>query len=95
MVAEKKISRRRACRWRSRVRVGMSRNALQEPAVVKDKDMVLKAEIESLAHRHKQWGVKDRSAYWQTGWDSESQANQAVISTVRLESATKDQEKAA
>ena len=56
MVAEKKISRRRACRWRSRVRVGMSRNALQEPAVVKDKDMVLKAELESLAHRHKQWG---------------------------------------
>ena len=56
MVAEKNISRRRACRWRSRVRIGMSRNALQEPAVVEDKDIVLKAEIESLAHRHKQWG---------------------------------------
>ena len=52
MVADKQISQRQACRW-----IGISLNALKEPVVVKDKDMVLKAEIESLAHRHKQWGV--------------------------------------
>ena len=52
MVSEKKVSQRRACRW-----VGISRNALQEPVAVKEKDTVLKERIETLAHRHKQWGV--------------------------------------
>ena len=52
MVADKQISQRQACRW-----IGMSRNALKEPVVVKDKDATLRAQIETLAHRHKQWGV--------------------------------------
>ena len=52
MVAEKKVSQRRACRW-----IGISRNALKEPVVVKEKDTVLKERIEALAHRHKLWGV--------------------------------------
>lgn len=56
-MTEKKISQRRACRWRSRVRIGVSRNALREPVVVKGKDTALKERIETLAHRHKQWGV--------------------------------------
>ena len=57
MVAEKKISQPRACRWRSRVRVGMSRNALRGLVVLKDKEATLREQIETLAHRHKQWGV--------------------------------------
>lgn len=48
----KGISQRTACRW-----VGLSRNALGQPAAVKEKDMALKERIEALAHRHKQWGV--------------------------------------
>ncbi len=51
-MTEKKISQRRACRW-----IGVSRNALREPVVVKEKDTALKERIETLAHRHKQWGV--------------------------------------
>jgi putative transposase len=52
MMTEKKVSQRRACRW-----IGLSRNALNEPVVVKEKDATLKEQIETLAHRHKQWGV--------------------------------------
>ena len=52
MVSEKKVSQRRACRW-----VGISRKALQEPLAVKEKDTALKERIETLAHRHKRWGV--------------------------------------
>jgi len=48
----KQISQRKACRW-----VGLSRNALAEPAVIKEKDEVLASRIEQLARRHKQWGV--------------------------------------
>lgn len=57
MVDQKQISQRKACRWRSRVRVGLSRNALAEPVVIKDKDKVLASRIEQLARRHKHWGV--------------------------------------
>lgn len=57
MVDQKQISQRKACRWRSRVRVGLSRNALAEPVVIKDKDKVLSSRIEQLARRHKHWGV--------------------------------------
>jgi putative transposase len=52
MMTEKKVSQRRACRW-----IGLSRNALNEPVLVKEKDATLKEQIETLAHRHKQWGV--------------------------------------
>lgn len=52
MVSEKKVSRRKACHW-----IGISRNALAEPVAVKEKDSALKEHIETLAHRHKQWGV--------------------------------------
>jgi putative transposase len=37
--------------------VGLSRNALIEPVVIKDKDKALASRIEQLARRHKQWGV--------------------------------------
>jgi putative transposase len=52
MVDQKQISQRKACRW-----VGLSRNALAEPVVIKDKDKVLSSRIEQLARRHKHWGV--------------------------------------
>ena len=52
MVDQKQISQRKACRW-----VGLSRNALAEPVVIKDKDKVLASRIEQLARRHKHWGV--------------------------------------
>lgn len=52
MVDQKRISQRKACGW-----VGLSRNALAEPAVIKQKDKVLSSRIEQLARRHKHWGV--------------------------------------
>ena len=52
MVDQKQISQRKACRW-----VGLSRNALAEPAVIKEKDRVLASRIEQLARRYKHWGV--------------------------------------
>ena len=52
MVSEKKVSQRRACCW-----VGISRNALKEPVAVEEKDTALRERIQTLAHRHKQWGV--------------------------------------
>jgi putative transposase len=52
VVAEKKVSQRKACRW-----VGLSRNALKEPAVIQEKDTALKGRIETMARRHKHWGV--------------------------------------
>ncbi|WP_144035981.1 IS3 family transposase [Spirosoma fluviale] len=52
MVTEKKISQRRACRW-----VGLSRNAVTEPAVVRAKEKALQNQIEQIANRYKQWGV--------------------------------------
>ena len=62
LIDQKQISRRKACRWRSRVRVGLSRNALSEPVAIKDKDKALASRIEQLARRHKQWGVLNRAA---------------------------------
>lgn len=52
MVAEKGISQRRACRW-----VGLSRNALREPVLVKEKDVALQERIRQLAKRYKHWGL--------------------------------------
>ncbi|GAB2559591.1 hypothetical protein GCM10027190_06780 [Spirosoma areae] len=52
MINQKRISQRKACCW-----VGLSRNALIEPAAIKDKDKALASRIEQLARRHKQWGV--------------------------------------
>ena len=52
IVDQKQISQRKACRW-----VGLSRNAMAEPVVIKDKDKVLASRIEQLANRHKQWGI--------------------------------------
>lgn len=52
MVNQKQISQRRACRW-----VGLSRNAIVEPVLIKEKDKALISQIEQLARRHKQWGV--------------------------------------
>jgi putative transposase len=52
MVDQKRISQRKACDW-----VGLSRNALAEPALIKEKDRVLSSRIEQLARRHKHWGV--------------------------------------
>ncbi|KAB7725106.1 IS3 family transposase [Rudanella paleaurantiibacter] len=52
MMEEKQVSQRKACRW-----VGLSRNAVQEPVAVNEKDAALKEQIETLAKRHKQWGV--------------------------------------
>ena len=52
MVLEKKISQRRACRW-----VGLSRNAIAEPEVLKAKDETLQNQIKQIANRYKQWGV--------------------------------------
>ncbi|WP_461137879.1 hypothetical protein [Spirosoma pomorum] len=49
MIDQKQISQRKACRW-----VGLSRNALVEPIVIKHKDEVLASQIEQLARRHKQ-----------------------------------------
>lgn len=52
MVDYKQISQRKACHW-----VGLSRNAVAEPAAIRDKDKALCCRIEQLARRHKQWGV--------------------------------------
>lgn len=52
MVDQKQISQRKACRW-----VGLSRNALVEPVLIKEKDKALISQIEQLARRHKHWGV--------------------------------------
>lgn len=52
MVSEKKVSQRKACRW-----AGLSRNAIKAPVAAKEKDKSLKESIETLAHKHKQWGV--------------------------------------
>lgn len=52
MSQEKGISQRKACRW-----VGLSRNSLKQPKAVKENDTGLKERIQTLAHRHKQWGV--------------------------------------
>ncbi|QIP13075.1 transposase [Spirosoma aureum] len=37
--------------------MGLSRNALAEPAVIKEKDKAMSLRIEQLARRHKHWGV--------------------------------------
>ena len=52
MIAEKKISQRKACRW-----VGLSRNALVEPTIINEKDKDLHARIKALAKRYKHWGL--------------------------------------
>lgn len=52
MVSEKKVSQRKACRW-----AGLSRNAIKAPVAVKEKDQALQERIETMAHKHKQWGV--------------------------------------
>lgn len=52
MITEKNISQRKACRW-----VGLSRNALVGPTLIKEKDKVLQARIKALAKRYKHWGL--------------------------------------
>lgn len=52
LVDHKQISQRKACCW-----VGLSRNAIAEPVVTKEKDKELTSRIEQLARRHKQWGM--------------------------------------
>ena len=52
MVAEKRISQRKACRW-----TGLSRNSLAEPVAVKPKDEVLQGRIKQVANRYKHWGL--------------------------------------
>ena len=52
LIDQKHISQRKACRW-----VGLSRNALAEPVVIKEKDKAMSLRIEQLARRHKHWGV--------------------------------------
>lgn len=52
VIVEKKLSQRKACRW-----VGLSRNALVEPAVVKEKDKLLQDRIKQVANRYKHWGL--------------------------------------
>ncbi|NDU98634.1 hypothetical protein [Spirosoma terrae] len=52
MIDHKRIRQHKACSW-----VGLSRNVLAEPAVIKDKDKMLAGRIEQLARRHKHWGV--------------------------------------
>ena len=43
-------------RWSGRW-VGLSRNAIVEPVLIKEKDKALINQIEQLARRHKHWGV--------------------------------------
>lgn len=52
MIAEKRISQRKACGW-----VGLSRNALKGPVAVKEKDAALQERIKQLAKRYKHWGL--------------------------------------
>ena len=52
LIDQKQTSQRKACRW-----VGLNRNALVEPAVIKEQDNALASQIEQLARRHKHWGV--------------------------------------
>ncbi len=52
IVAEKRISQRKACRW-----VGLSRNAIKEPVAVKQEDKPLQDRIKQLAKRYKYWGL--------------------------------------
>ena len=51
MVSERKLSQRKACRW-----IGLSRNAIAEPVVIKEKDQRLQDRIEQVAKRYKHWG---------------------------------------
>lgn len=48
MVAEKRISQRKACRW-----TGLSRNSMAEP----EKDQGLQDRIKAVAKRYKHWGL--------------------------------------
>lgn len=52
MIAEKRISQRKACYW-----VGLSRNALKEPVALNEKDQALQDRIKQLAKRYKHWGL--------------------------------------
>jgi putative transposase len=52
MIAEKRISRRKACRW-----VGLSRNAIDEPVAIKETDKPLQDRIKQVAKRYKHWGL--------------------------------------
>lgn len=52
MVAEKRISQRKACRW-----TGLSRNSMTEPIAVKEKDQELQDRIKAIAKRYKHWGL--------------------------------------
>jgi putative transposase len=52
MIAEKRLSRRKACRL-----AGLSRNALSEPAPVKEADKGLQDRIQALAKRYRHWGL--------------------------------------
>ena len=52
MVAEKRISQRKACRW-----VGLSRNAIAGPVAVKEDDKPLQDRIRQVAKRYKHWGL--------------------------------------
>lgn len=52
LIAEKRISQRKACHW-----VGLSRNALKEPVVIKENDKGLQDRVRQLAKRYKHWGL--------------------------------------
>ncbi len=52
MVAEKRISQRKACRW-----VGLSRNTIVGPVAVKEADQPLQDRIRQAAKRHRHWGL--------------------------------------
>lgn len=52
MMDHKQVSQRKACSW-----VGLSRNAMAEPAAIKEKDFALCRRIKQLARKHKHWGV--------------------------------------
>lgn len=52
MVAEKRISQRKACRG-----TGLSRNSMAEPGALNEKDQPLRDRINAVAKRYKHWGV--------------------------------------
>ena len=52
MVAEKRLSQRKACRL-----AGLSRNAMAEPVAAKPADSLLQDRIRAVARRYKHWGL--------------------------------------
>jgi putative transposase len=52
MIAEKRLSRRKACRL-----AGLSRNALAEPAPIREVDVALQDRTRAIAKRYRHWGL--------------------------------------